>query len=47
MGDGQIDFDFMESFIAELEARYIAELEVYLTVTGLKDYTLTKEEEKV
>jgi len=44
--DGQIDFDFMESFIAELEARYIAELEVYLTVTGLKDYTLTKEEEK-
>ena len=52
--DGQIDFDFMESFIAELEARHIAELEArhiaeleaYLTVTGLKDYTLTKEEEK-
>lgn len=44
--DGRIDFDFMESFIAELEARHIAELEVYLTVTGLKDYTLTKEEEK-
>ncbi len=44
--DNEIDFDFMESFIAELEARYIAELEVYLTVTGLKNYTLTKEEEK-
>ena len=44
--DGRIDFDFMESFIAELEARHIAELEAYLTVTGLKDYTLTKEEEK-
>ncbi|MDE6617613.1 MAG: restriction endonuclease subunit S [Clostridiales bacterium] len=52
--DNEIDFDFMESFIAELEARHIAELEArhiaeleaYLTVTGLKDYTLTKEEEK-
>lgn len=50
----EIDFDFMESFIAELETRYaveletqhIAELEAYLTVTGLKDYTLTKEEAK-
>lgn len=36
--DNQIDFEFMESFIAELEA--------YLTVTGLKDYTLSKEEEQ-
>lgn len=52
--DGKIDFDFMESFIAELEARRIAELEArriaelkaYLTVTGLKDYTLTAEEQK-
>ena len=52
--NGQIDIDFIESFIAELEARHIAELEArhiaeleaYLTVTGLKDYTLTKEEEK-
>ena len=37
--NGAIDFAFMEPFIAELEA--------YLTVTGLKDYTLTEEEEKV
>lgn len=44
--DGQIDFDFMESFIAELEARHIAELEAYLTVTGLKDYELTTDEQK-
>lgn len=44
-GDG-IDFEFMESFIAELEAWHVAELEAYLTVTGLKDYTLTKQEEK-
>lgn len=43
----KIDFDFMESFISELEAERIADLEAYLTVTGLKDYTLTVEEEKV
>ena len=34
---GEIDFNFMESFIRELNA--------YLEVTGLKDYTLTPEEE--
>ncbi len=45
--NGKIDFDFMESFISELEAERIAELEAYLTVTGLKDYTLTVDEEKV
>lgn len=45
--NGKIYFDFMESFIAELEAERIAELEAYLLATGLKDYTLTQEEEKV
>ena len=52
--NGAIDFTFMETFIAELEAQRVVELEVqrkteleaYLAVTGLKDYTLTKEEEK-
>ena len=44
--NGQIDFAFMEQFIAELEAERIAELEAYLQATGLQDYTLTKEEEK-
>ena len=44
--NGAIDFAFMETFIAELEAQRIAELEAYLTVTGLKDYTLTEEEEE-
>ena len=44
--NGKIDFAFMESFIAELEAERIAELEAYLQATGLQDYTLTKEEEK-
>lgn len=44
--NNKIDFDFMESFIADLEAERIAELEAYLTATDLKDYTLTPEEEK-
>lgn len=45
--NGQIDFDFIEGFVAELEAQRVAELEAYLSVTGLKDYELTHEEEKV
>ena len=44
---GKINFALMEDFIAELESERIAELESYLTVNGFKDYTLTKEEEKV
>ena len=45
--NGEIDFAFMESFIAELEAERIAELEAYLKVTGLSDYILTEEERAV
>ncbi len=45
--NGKIDFGFMESFIVELEAERITELEAYLIATGLKDCTLTAEEEKV
>ena len=45
--NGEIDFAFMESFIAELEAERIAELEAYLKVTGLRDYILTEEERAV
>lgn len=44
--NGEIDFDFMESLIADLEAERIAELEAYLLATGLKDYTLTTDEQK-
>ena len=36
---GEIDFEFMESFIAELEA--------YLLATGVTDYILTAEEKAV
>ncbi|MBQ8615556.1 MAG: restriction endonuclease subunit S [Clostridia bacterium] len=43
--NGKINFEFMESFITELEACHISELKAYLSVTGLNDYTLTKEEE--
>uniref|UniRef100_A0A3B0MKQ0 Restriction enzyme BgcI subunit beta n=1 Tax=Arsenophonus endosymbiont of Trialeurodes vaporariorum TaxID=235567 RepID=A0A3B0MKQ0_9GAMM len=38
INNNQIDFDFMEAFIAELEA--------YLTTAGLKDYELTLQEQK-
>ena len=44
--DGEIDFDLMESFVAELEAQRVAELEAYLSVTGLKDTHLSFEEEQ-
>lgn len=45
--NGKIDFEFMENFIAELEAERLAELEAYLLATGLIDTTLTHEEEKI
>jgi len=44
--NGRIDFDFMESFISDLEKEQIQKLEAYLKVTGLVDYTLTKDEQK-
>lgn len=44
--NGNIDFAFIENFIAELEAQRIAELEAYLITTGLKDYTLTEAEQQ-
>ena len=52
--DGKIDFDFMESFIAELEAERVAELEAervaelsaYLKISGLDNYELSQQEIK-
>ena len=44
--DNTIDFDFMDTFISELEAYHISELEAYLKASGLKDYKLTKDEIK-
>ena len=40
----EIDFDFMESFVAELEAQRVAELSAYLTVSGYDNYELSAEE---
>lgn len=53
--NGKIDFEFMETFIAELkaeriaelEAERIAQLEAYLLASGLKNYILTAEEKQV
>ena len=42
----EINFDFMESFISDIEEEHIKKLEAYLKVTGLEDYTLTKDEQK-
>lgn len=44
---GKIDFDFMESFISELQSERLQKLENYLVASNLKDYTLTKEEQQV
>jgi hypothetical protein len=52
--NNKIDFNFMENFIAELEAQRIAELEAqriaeleaYLSVTGLKDTHLSLKEKQ-
>lgn len=41
----RIDFEFISSFIKELEAERIKELEAYLKVTGFDNYELTKEEQ--
>ena len=53
--NGKIDFEFMETFVAELEAQRVAELEAqrvaelenYLEVSGLDDYELSNKELEV
>ena len=44
---GNLAFDFMESYIAELEAERVRELEAYLRATGLSNYTLTKKQKEI
>ena len=44
---GKIDFDFMNRFIAELEAYRFKKLEAYLQTSNLKDYTLNHEEKQI
>jgi len=43
--NGNINFDFMISVIAELETDHIGEVEAHLLATGLKNYELTVEEQ--
>lgn len=45
--DNEIDFDFMETFVAELEAEHVAELSAYLKISGLDNYELSDEEQFV
>ena len=40
----ELAFDYMESYIRELEQERIRELDAYLRATGLNDYELTPEE---
>ena len=42
--NGDVDFEFMESFVAELEAERIKELDNYLKENGLSDCYLTEKE---
>lgn len=42
--DSQIDFDYMERYISELEEGRISELAAYLKVTGLENCVLAKPE---
>lgn len=45
--NGKINFSFIKKFISQLEAEHIAQLELYLSVTGFKNYILTVEEERI
>ncbi|WP_140486773.1 restriction endonuclease [Flavobacterium sp. GSA192] len=40
----EIDFDFMDSFITQLEKEHLKILDTYLLASQLKDYTLTEKE---
>ncbi|SDB82209.1 restriction endonuclease subunit S [Acinetobacter boissieri] len=44
--NNQISYEFMEKFIATLNAERFATLNAYLCTTGLKDYQLTQTEQK-
>lgn len=44
--DSEIDFDFMDAYISELEEERISELSAYLTVSGLDNYELSSEEKE-
>lgn len=43
---GQIDFDFMENFVSQIESERISELDSFLQTTGLSDFKLTNKEQQ-
>lgn len=45
--ESKIDYNFIESYMRELEQERIRELEQYLRVTGLDTYALTKREHEI
>ena len=45
--NGDVNWEFITEFVAELEAQRIAELKAYLQVSGLDDYELSKDELEV
>ena len=44
--NGEIDFDFMEAYVRELEEERVRELSAYLKVSGLDNYELSEEEKQ-
>ena len=44
--NGEIDFEYVESFITQIENDRITKLDEYLIRTGLKNYTLTTAEQQ-
>ncbi len=44
--NGKIDFDFMESFVSEIENERILKLEKYLSEIGLNNYQLEEKEKE-
>jgi hypothetical protein len=47
LGNGQIDFDFMDSYLSEIEEERISKVDAFLIANNLKEYSLTSEEENV
>ena len=47
LDNGQIDFAFIDKYLLELETVSFNELDSYLSINGLKDYTLTEKEKQV
>ena len=43
----QIDYQYMEDYISELEQERISELDAYLKATGLDDYELNEEDKDI